>query len=35
MASRKAQNDAATRFKSLYAHGFVRVAALRARRRAR
>jgi NAD+ synthase (glutamine-hydrolysing) len=27
MASRKAQNDAATRFKSLYSHGFVRVAA--------
>ena len=27
MASRKAQNDAATRFKSLYTHGFVRVAA--------
>ena len=27
MASRKAPNDAATRFKSLYSHGFVRVAA--------
>jgi NAD+ synthase (glutamine-hydrolysing) len=27
MASRNAQNNAATRFKSLYAHGFVRVAA--------
>jgi NAD+ synthase (glutamine-hydrolysing) len=27
MASRKAQDGAATRFKSLYAHGFVRVAA--------
>ncbi|ANP45482.1 NAD(+) synthase [Candidatus Viadribacter manganicus] len=27
MASRKAQNEAARRFKSLYSHGFVRVAA--------